>query len=232
MLKKFLCAASAALLMFLTLGCGKQEIVEPKELTIEYAEAYVLSLASYSERNVNVKKDSYSDKAVEDYADFYYREMAESIEGLKDSEGNILPLSDETVAKLGFEAFSTVKEFKLFSREAVLRYIDEKFKTKVVEEVLSEVVRESSFAEPDMGILEGQKKYVENDYSLIASKYEMDVSTFTEYLGTPMDELCEDYAKLTSVCYLIASEQGIDTSDRDTMLSEVSDYIFSVTKTE
>lgn len=232
MFKRFLCVAAAAVLMFSLAGCGKAQEPVLRELTEEYAKSYVLSLASYENRKVFVEKDVLDDRTVEEYADFYYRKLAESVEGLTDEEGNIVPLNDESVEKLGSEVFKTEKEFMLFSRETVKGYIEEKYKRQVADEVLKEVVAESSFSEPDAGILEGQKQYVFEDYSKIASEYDMDVETYVKYLGTSVDKLCEDYAGLQAVCILIAGEQGIDTSDRDTMFSEVADYIFSVTKTE
>lgn len=232
MLKKFLCAMSVAVLMFSFLGCGKQEVPETRELTEEYAMEYVLNLASYENIQVSVVKDSLDDETVEDYADFYYKELASQVEGLTDAEGNLLPFSDETVAMLGSEAFSTVSEFMVFTRKTAKEYIDEKFKRQVFEEAIEQVVEKSVFGEIDPAVLEGMKQYVFEDYSKLAAEYDMDVDTYVKYLETSVYELCEDYARLQAVCTLIAREQGIDTKDRDTMFSLVTDYIFSVTKTE
>ena len=211
------------------ISCGNP--AEPGEfiLTKENIDNYIIELADYKGLTVSVEKDTFSDRDVEEYAQYYFDSMASMTEGMTDENGNPVSMTDESVKLLEGE-FNSVNEYMVFIRKTVGDFYDISFENDIVQEVISKVAENSTFAELPKEFIGKEKAFINEQFSEIAANYSLSVEEYLKYCDTSLEELAEEYAKQELVCFKIAKEEDLWNGTDEEVDQAVFDFIVDVTE--
>lgn len=212
------------------ISCGNPAGPEEFILTKDNIDEYITSIADYEGIEVSVEKDTFTDKDVEDYATYYYQSLAAGKEGMTDENGGVVPMTDESIAKLDEAAFTTLNEFMVFVRKTVSDFYELSYQNDIVQEVISRVASESFFSELPKGLLDKEIAFINEQFTEIASNYSLSVEDYLKYCDTTLEDLAEEYAKQELVYFKIAKEEDLWNEDEDAAEEAVFAYLIDVTK--
>lgn len=212
------------------ISCGNPAGPGEFILTKENIDNYIIELANYEGLTVAVSRNTFSDKDVEEYAQYYYDSVAKQTEGMTDEEGNVVPMTDQSVRMLDGE-FTSVNDYLVFIRKTVKDFYEISYQNDIVQEAITQVAVNSTFAEelPE-GLIEKEKAFINEQFSEIAANYSLSVEDYLKYCDTSLEELAEEYAKQELVCFKIAKEEDLWNGTDEEADQAVFDFIVDVTK--
>ena len=231
MKNRLLCVAMAALCAVGMISCGNPAEPEIITITPDNAYEYIASLGSYEGLTVSAEKLSVTDSLIEDYAQYYYAELAKGTKGLTDSSGDPVPMTDAAIKKLNSEVYGTVSEYMVFIRDTVEAYVDYDYDEQIAEAATKEASSNSEFKEFPEGLLLNGRKQVEALYNGIAESYGVELEYYLELCGTTEDELAIGLIEHDLTVNAIAADLGL-SGDADSIEAQVSEYLLSVTNVE
>jgi len=135
-------------------------------------------------------------------------------------------ISDEAVAALQSNEFSTVEEFTEAAKLAVELYYENSYETSVMSEVLTKLLTSCTFGTLPEDKLAKQVEFVIENYSSLATEYGLDLDTYFSYYGTTTEEVASNYVKRDLLFYAIAEAEGFTATDE-----EVEEYAANLIKT-
>lgn len=129
-------------------------------------------------------------------------------------------ISDEAVAALQKEEFSTAEEFTEYAKVAVDLYNESNFETNVIQAVLEKIIAATKFGKLPEDKLSQQIEFVAENYASVVASYGVDLDTYFSSYGTTLEEVASVYVKRDLVFAAIAELEGFDASDE-----EVEQYV-------
>lgn len=232
MKNRLLCMAMAVIFAIGMISCGKPATPDDFEITADNVDNYIVSIGDYDALKVGAEIDIVTDEMISHYADSFYEAMAKETDGLTDESGKPIPMTDEAIAKLGLNSFSTVAEYMVFMKDCVEQFSVDSYQEEIVAKALKKVVSNSEFTELPEALLQKEKNLINAKYEEQASLYELSSEEYLKYCKTSIEELAEQYAKTDLVTMKIAKDMGFDMSDAESVNREVSDYLKKVTIAE
>lgn len=231
-MKRKIFLLAITLVMIMTAGCGpqKNEIIEPVTIDSSNVDEYLLNLPEYDKITVSIDKSQFTEELVDDYIQKYYERLADGLEGLTDEDGNLFPLSEESVKLLNIPAFSSLNEFKVFVRGVVQDFVDKENEEKELAAALEIIRNESTFAEIPEGYLITFRDRIESEYTEIAASYEISANDYIKLAELPMEEKVLTAAKNELIFIKLAERTGLEYQNRDEMVKGVTDYLLGITK--
>ena len=230
-MKKHFLLWAAVLLMALTTACGpKEKVIEPVNIDASEVDEYLINLPEYGKIEVTIDKSEFTEELTDDYINRYYERLAEGRENLTDEEGNILPLSEETIKLLDIPAFSTVNEFKVFVRSVVKSFIDKENEDKKLDAALEVLRSDAEFADIPEGYVLKFKERILKDYEELAAGYEITPEYYLELSSVSLeDEALKD--AMNELIYIKLAERiGLEYSSDEELYDGVSEYLLSIIK--
>jgi len=231
-MKRRLFLLSAVLAIILTAACSPEKNEHTEHVTIDSAniDEYLTDLPEYDKITVKIDKSKFTEELTDDYIERYYERLAKGVEGLTDEEGNLLPLSDETVALLNIPAFSDLNEFKVFVRGVVEGFIDKENDDKKINAALEIMRNEASFAEIPEDYLAGIRERIVSEYEGIAAEYDISANDYLRLSDIPLEEEVLKGAKNELIYIKLAKRLGLEYADRDKMIEGVREYLLGIIK--
>lgn len=146
----------------------------------------------------------------------YYEEYAGKAVVFEVTVKYVIPaFSDEAVALLHSDSYSTASEYQYFVEQAITEYVREDNNNAVVNAVLDRVIAETQFKDFPASFIDQQKQIVVNQFLETAASYGLDVATYLEYCGTSVETLTDLFAKQQVVFYVICNREGLYPSEQD-----------------
>ncbi len=222
----FLCT-----LAVLLTACKKDEpVVEKIYVTEDNVDEYLVRLGGYNDISFDTKKNEATDAEVAKYAEIYYENLAKSTEGMVDEEGNVLPMSDETIAMFSTDVYTNVKEFLLFVKKSLPDFFEESYEEEIFEKVIGRAIVNSEFNEFPEGLILAKESEITDYYAELAARYDVTVEKYLKLLGTSMEDECIKAVKRDLVILKIADNEDVAVIDGKTAREAVKDYIISAVK--
>ena len=230
MKKHFLLWAAALMLIFAS-ACGpKEKVIEPVNIDSSDVDEYLINLPEYSKIEVTVDKSEFSEELTDDYINRFYERLAQDREGLTDEEGNLLPLSEQTIKLLDIPAFSTVNEFKVFVRGVVQDFIAAENDDKKIDAALSVMRTDAEFAEIPEGYVLKFKEKIIKAHEELAAKYEITPEYYLELSSISLEDEAYKDAMNELIYIKLADRIGLEYSSDEELYNGVSDYLLSIVK--
>ena len=127
----------------------------------------------------------------------------------------IPPISDESVAALQAQNYSTKEEYIKATKDVLDAYFNQDYGTDVIAEILEKVVDGTTWGTLPTDLVEKQKQYLSEYYAPYAEQAGVDLATFFINNGTSIEELTERLAKQELVVEAIAEKEGLTVSDEE-----------------
>ena len=169
----FLLATVFAVLLTAACTGRKNDNISPVTIDASNIDEYLMALPEYDRIDVTIDRSKFSEELTDDYINRYYERLAKGVDGLTDEEGNLLPLSDETIKLLDIPAFSSLNEFKVFIRGTVEGFIDKENDDKKIDAALDIIRNDAVFADIPEGYLATIRERVIGGYEEIAAQYDI-----------------------------------------------------------
>ena len=219
-----------ALVMLMTTGCGPQKngTIEPITIDASNIDEYLMVLPEYDKITVYIDKSRFSEEVTDDYIEKYYERLASGKEGLTDEEGNLLPLSDETVKLLDIPAFSDLNEFKVFVRGTVEDFVVKENNDKKIDAALEIIREDAAFADIPENYVKEFADRVESDYEELAAKYGITAEEYVELSEVSLEDEAIKAAKNELIFIKMAERLGLEYQSRDEMVDGVTDYLLGI----
>ncbi|MBP5661227.1 MAG: hypothetical protein J6X08_07860 [Lachnospiraceae bacterium] len=231
-MKRSLFLLTAVFVMLLSAACTDKKNEEIPVVTIDASniDEYVVTLPEYDKITVTIDKSKFSEDLTDDYINRYYERLAAEVEGLRDEEGNIRPLSEETIKLLNIPAFSSVNEFKVFVRKTVEGFIDQENEDKKINAALDIIREETVFAEIPESFLNETRERIVSRYDEIAASYDVSSDDYLELSEFPIEEETLKEAQNELIFMKLASRIGLEYHGRDEMVEGVRNYLDGIIK--
>lgn len=231
-MKRLLFLLTTVFVMLMSTACTdkKNEEIPPVTIDASNIDEYVVTLPEYDKITVTIDKSKFSEELTDDYINRYYERLAADAEGLKDEEGNILPLSEETIKLLNNPAFSNLNEFKVFVRKTVEGFIDKENEDKKISAALDIIREETVFAEIPESFLNETRDRIVSNYDDIAAGYDVSADDYLRLSDFPLEEEVLKAAQNELIFIKLASRIGLEYHSRDELIEGVTEYFDGIVK--
>ena len=231
-MKRSLFLLTTVFVMLMSAACigKKNEEIPPVTIDASNIDEYVVTLPEYDKINVTIDRSKFSEDLTDDYINRYYERLASEVEGLKDEEGNLLPLSEETVKLLDMPAFSNLNEFKVFVRKTVEGFIDQENEDKKINAALDIMREDTVFGEIPQSFLDETRERIISRYDEIAAGYDVSADNYLELSDFPIEEETVKEAQNELILMKLASRIGLEYKNRDEMVDGVRAYLDGIVK--
>lgn len=226
----FLLATVFAVLLTAACTGRKNDNISPVTIDASNIDEYLMALPEYDRIDVTIDRSKFSEELTDDYINRYYERLAKGVDGLTDEEGNLLPLSDETIKLLDIPAFSSLNEFKVFIRGTVEGFIDKENDDKKIDAALDIIRNDAVFADIPEGYLATIRERVIGGYEEIAAQYDISADDYVDLSNIVLDEEVMKAAQNELIFIKIASRLGLEYADRDEMVEGVRNYLLGIIK--
>lgn len=127
-------------------------------------------------------------------------------------------LTDEVVAKMGNEAFTTVDEIYAYARKQ-LEDEDKEINDSNIQYLgISKIIKNSTFKELPQELKDNQRYMLEQRYKTAIEGGAGDLNTVIKYIyDCTADELIEEFVKQRMVIQAIARAEGLTMTDEETL---------------
>ena len=226
----FLLATVFAILLTASCAFKKNDDIPPVKIDASNVDEYLLKLPEYDKISVNIDKSKFTEELTDEYITRYYERLAKDIDGLTDGEGNVLPLSDETIKRLNHPAFSNINEYKVFIRHTVEGFIDKENDDKKINAALKIMRDDAEFADIPESFVKECSDRILADYEEIAAVYDISSDDYFRLSEASLDDEAYADAQNELIFIKLADRIGLEYSNRDQMVKGVRDYLLSIIK--